>query len=115
MKKILLISIFIMSYTVVFSQIQDTIQYKYCELSIISKPMSFSAKYYLTVNYGYDEIWEAIKDENGKNKEFKSIIQCLNYMGEKGWKLIDRYIKNGATGEEIHCILEKSIKPISDQ
>lgn len=46
-------------------------------------------------------VWQSQKspitlmDKDGKELEFNSIIDILNYMSEKGWEYIERYEYNG--------------------
>lgn len=85
---------------------QTNEKYQYCEIVGIQKP--FKSNYNIVVNYGNDPMWEVIKDsETGKNKEFNSMIDALNYMAQSGWKFIQTFIISGANGNEIHFLLEK--------
>lgn len=64
----------------------------YCDLIVAH--VAPSNKFAVQVDYGdaYSYLKQAderaIKDENGKKIEFNSPIHALNYMIDKGWKLV---------------------------
>ncbi len=61
---------------------------------------------------GYDGIYEP----NGKKKKFKTMMEVLNYMGERGWKVIDTYYITELPGlHVIHFLMEKWIKDESER
>lgn len=63
-----------------------------------------------TVLLGSDmdkDVQEILLDENGEHKVFNDQIDVLNYMGKRGWRLI-QYTEN-AHGRILHYTLEKRI------
>lgn len=59
-----------------------------------------------TNNKGFDAIYEA----DGKKKKFNTMMEVLNYMGERGWKVIGTYYITESPGHHIiHYLLEKWI------
>lgn len=51
----------------------------------------------IKVDYGTSKKAETIKDDNGKDLKFYSLIGALNYMSSKGWKLIGSNSSNVST------------------
>jgi hypothetical protein len=94
MKKILLTIILFLAVNNVFSQvfvgginINNLDQVKYCELLGVN--MLGQAK----IDYGQHRkilsVGSNITDDKGKAIQFNSNIAVLNYMAQRGWKLID--------------------------
>lgn len=59
----------------------------YCELVGTGRMLSNKVK--VQVDYGQEtSFWKGIsymKDENGKNVEFNSMVDAMNYFGKQGW------------------------------
>lgn len=91
MKKITLILLLAL-FTSHFLNAQNVEEVVYCNLIVAHQPPS--NKFFVQVDYGepYSYLKQADerapKDENGKKIEFNSQIHALNYMIEKGWKLV---------------------------
>lgn len=61
---------------------------------------------------GYDAIYES----NGKKKKFNTMMEVLNYMGERGWKVNGTYYITESPGHHvIHYLLEKWISDESER
>lgn len=61
---------------------------QYCE--VIATQKLFSTKVTIDVDFGQArKSWSRnrIKDETGKVRDFNSVIDAMNYMGEQGWAL----------------------------
>lgn len=87
----------------------------YCELLGTSK--MFSNKVKVTVDFGQaTSFWKGNKDqqlvdENGKDIQFNSMIDAMNYMGRYGWKFIQAYaIGDARSGYVYHWLLYKDVK-----
>lgn len=60
----------------------------------------------------YDSIYEV----NGKKKKFNTMMEVLNYMGERGWKVIGTYyITESPRHHVIHYLMEKWISDESER
>ncbi len=55
----------------------------------------------------YQSTWRYYKlmDEKGKNIKFNSMVDAMNYMGERGWVLVQPYI----TDKVCHWVMYKDI------
>lgn len=66
----------------------------------------------ITRTKGYDAIYEA----NGKKKKFNTMMEVLNYMGERGWKAIGTYyITESPHHHVVHYLMEKWISDESER
>ena len=66
----------------------------------------------ITRTKGFDAIYEA----NGKKKKFNTMMEVLNYMGERGWKAIGTYyITESPHQHVVHYLMEKWISDESER
>lgn len=47
-------------------------------------------------------------DENGKDIKFNSMVEAMNYMGERGWKFIQAYVVT-VSNQNVHRLLYKDV------
>lgn len=66
---------------------------EYIELVGRSKLLSLT-KIKVFVDYGQDFSWKAqtIKDAEGKNASFNSMVDALNFMDANGWEYVNNYL-----------------------
>lgn len=48
-------------------------------------------------------------DENGKDIKFNSMVDAMNYTGERGWKFIQAYVVTVSNQNVLHWLLYKDI------
>lgn len=68
------------------------------------------------VDFG-DENWgwsgndgrNLLVDENGKQIKFNSMVDAMNYMGERGWKFEAAYVVTVSNQNVIHWLMSKTI------
>lgn len=97
MKKFTLITIFLISFFISFSQNEikqqtDTTTYEYCEVVSISKNMSAVTSYdaNIFIDFGGGKIFtpdNPMKDDKEVKLTFTSQVDCFNYLAKKGWRL----------------------------
>lgn len=67
-------------------------------------------KIYVRLEYGQevrnDREHSLIKDDNGRNLEFNSLVDCLNKMRSYGYELFQAYdrSRDKATGEKVYVL-----------
>ncbi|NBO60598.1 MAG: hypothetical protein EBU82_06465 [Flavobacteriia bacterium] len=68
---------------------------KYVELVGQAKLLSLT-KIKVFVDYGQDFSWkqQTIKNTEGKNAAFNSMIDALNFMDQNGWEYVSNYLIN---------------------
>lgn len=95
------------------------IKFKYCELVGYDNRKIFDFKVHPTLNvlvdYGESENeFESgyiIDDKSGKAKAFSSMVQAMNYMGQKGWEFVQAYTISEQSGGQVYrWLLKRSIK-----
>lgn len=50
-----------------------------------------------------------VKEENNKLKQFKKIVDVLNYMNSKGWIYLNTYQMKYNSGLYYHYILKRAV------
>lgn len=55
-----------------------------------------------------------LKDEKGKDIKFNSMVAAMNYMGQRGWKLVQTYVLTVDKKEVCHWLLYKDVKDASE-
>ena len=53
---------------------------------------------------------DLLVDENGKQIKFNSMVDAINYMGERGWKFEASYVVTVAGQNVIHWLMSKQIR-----
>jgi len=89
----------------------------YCELVGTEKLSLTKTKVKVEVDFGQvrkNLYNNTIVDENGKVLEFNSMIDAMNFMGERGWKFEQAYVVTvsavaGAEHNVYHWLLSKDI------
>lgn len=59
--------------------------------------------------YSSSRSYDSIYEENGKKKKFNTMMEVLNFMGERGWKVIGTYYITEGKSHVIHYLMEKWI------
>lgn len=112
MKKILVVLMLICSINA-FSQENDGIRKVFCELLGTGKFMS--AKINVVVDFGQEtNIWtgaakQYLVDEDGKAKNFNSMVDAMNFMGNLGWNFEQAYVVTIGQQNVFHWLLSKDV------
>ena len=86
----------------------------YAELLGAEKGL-FSNKVTVTIDFGQNvSFWKKnrdnkIVDENGKEIVFNSMVDAMNYMGERGWVFQQAYVVSSGQQNVYHWLLYKDI------
>jgi len=86
MKKIFILSVFILSVCLTYAQDSS-----WRHVSITVLPRALSNKINVEVDYGADTKFFSdtrMKDDEGRAVKFNSVADILNYMSKAGWELI---------------------------
>lgn len=89
----------------------------YCELiGINNNVLGIGNKISVEINFGDEQnFWgndgrDILIDENGKEIKFNSMVDAMNFMGEKGWKYEDSFVVSTGKQNVIHWLLSKRIR-----
>ena len=108
MKKLLVISIFLITTLISNAQTDTSNVEQYCQ--VIATPRLLSNKVTIDIDFGDEKgFWRdtRIKTDAGKLKKFNTVIDALNYMGREGWIFINAYpVRMGET-EIYHFAFKK--------
>jgi hypothetical protein len=108
MKKVLIISIVLLSSVVLNAQRDTTKVEQYCQ--VIATPRLLSNKVTIDIDFGDEKsFWRdnRLKTDGGRLKKFNTIIDAMNYMGREGWIFINAYpVRMGET-EIYHFAFKK--------
>jgi len=106
MKKLLLLTFFLLSISLTaFSQ---TRTYQYAEMVATQK--LFSTKIIISIDFGDPLIAFKtdlrIKDSAGKVESFNSVVDAMNYLDSKGWEFISAFpVSVGQSGGSVYHYL----------
>lgn len=110
MKKIF-IALALLAASAVFANAQSKI---YCEL--VGTQMLLSKKTTVQVDFGQETklfSLNSLVDSEGKVIAFNSMVDAMNYMGERGWEFEQAYVvvsgSGSSTSSACHWILSKSV------
>jgi hypothetical protein len=99
MKKVILMSIVILSSIVSNAQTDSSKIEQYCQ--VIATPRLLSNKVTIDIDFGEEKsFWRdtRLKTEAGKIRKFNTIIDAMNYMGKEGWIFINAFpVRMGET------------------
>ena len=109
MKKILVITIVLLSSFNLFAQTDTSKVEQYCQ--IIVTPGLFSNRVTIDIDFGEEKsIWidSRLKTYDGRIKKFNTIVDALNYMGKEGWLFINAYPVRIGSSEIYHFAFKKA-------
>ncbi|MFZ4740070.1 MAG: hypothetical protein ACOYLE_02780 [Bacteroidales bacterium] len=113
MKKITIILLMLFSMNCYCQDSTKTIKTKYIYCELVGTGRFMSTKLTINIDFGEDvNYWKdnRVKDETtGKVAIFNSMVDALNYMGEKGWEFVQAYtVSVGNNGGSVyHWLLKK--------
>lgn len=105
MKKLLIFTILFVS---ISSFAQEVPKYVYAEIVGTSKFLS--KKVLVEIDYGQaTSFWESnrLKNSDGSNKEFNSMVDAMNYMGALGWQFQQAYAVTIGQQNVYHWLMRK--------
>ena len=82
---------------------------QYCQLT--ATPRLLSNKVTIDIDFGEEKSYwndERLRTVEGKVKKFNTIIDALNYMGQRGWIFINAYPVHLAGTEIFHFAFKKT-------
>lgn len=107
-KKVLLVTIILLSSIFLKAQ-KDTCRIEqYCQL--IATQRILSNKVTIDIDFGEEKsFWRDTRLTNydGKIKKFNTIIDAMNYMGKEGWLFVNAYPVHLAGTEIFHFAFKK--------
>ncbi|WP_207420289.1 hypothetical protein [Desertivirga brevis] len=113
MKKLIL-SILLTIPFIAFSQ--DTTKKAYEEYCmVVATGKLLSTKVNIKMDYGQEQKLfslqdQRLKDEAGKVIDFNSAIDALNFLGQKGWKLVNAYhIVDPQGSNSSHFVMKRDV------
>lgn len=110
MKKILFV---LLICTTIFIHAQETPKYVYAEIVGTSKFLS--KKVSIEIDYGQATgFWESnrMKNEDGSNKDFNSMVDAMNYMGAFGWEFQQAYVVTIGQQNVYHWLMRKEFNDL---
>lgn len=75
----------------------------------IGNKISVEIDFGLEKNFWGRDGRDMVVDENGKEIKFNSMVDAMNFMGERGWTYEDSYVVTIANQHVIHWLLSKVI------
>ena len=86
---------------------------------IVYTDMSAPVKKTIKIDFGEDSIlgvrYPSFKDKKGNLKQFKTVVDALNFMSQRGWVLEAEYVDNiyidegSSFGSEKHFVISKTL------
>jgi hypothetical protein len=109
MKKYLLIGLIIFSSKIIVGQ-TTVPKYIYCELLGTSKFLS--TKISVSVDFGQESGFfrnTRMVDSTGNVIEFNSMVDAMNFFGEKGWDFVQAYVVTVGNQNVYHWLLKREL------
>lgn len=119
MKKLLLFALLIALSLPSFAQDSpgESSRYAYCQ--VVGTAKFLSTKVRIDLDFGEERKHygdQRVRDpETGKQKDFNSMIDALNYMGKQGWEFEQAYVITVGNQNIYHYIMKKSFGAMSDE
>lgn len=105
MKKLLAMFTFLL---VIFLQAQEVPKFVYAE--IVGESRFMSNKVTVSIDYGQStSFFEStkVKNDDGSNKKFNSMVDAMNYMGALGWEFQQAYVVTSGYQLVYHWLMRK--------
>jgi hypothetical protein len=115
MKKLLLLVALVCTITT-FAQAQASEVKRteeYCEMTAVQKPMS--TKMMIGLDYGQEtSLWKTdpdrtVRNDDGKIKNFNSVVDALNYMNSQGWEFVTAYVVTSGGQNAYRYLLKRKV------
>lgn len=93
----------------VFSFAQVTPKFVYAE--IVGESRFLSTKVIVSIDYGQvTSFFEntKVKNEDGSNWKFNSMVDAMNYMGALGWEFQQAYVVTSSQQNVYHWLMRKN-------
>ena len=90
---------------------------RYVYAEVVSAQKFLSRKVYIAIDYGQEiGIFEptGLMGKDGKPMVFNSVVDAMNFMGEKGWEYLDSYALDYGWTIVCHCLFRKEVSNIAD-
>jgi hypothetical protein len=113
MKKGILFVLILLFGVSAFAQESESLRKVYCEL--VGTGKFLSSKIVVTVDFGQETKFltglsqQYLVDENGKAKDFNSMVDAMNFMGKLGWEFEQAYVVTVSQQNVYHWLLSKTI------
>ncbi|MGD1319514.1 hypothetical protein [Chryseobacterium sp. 2R14A] len=92
---------------------QETPKFVYAEIVGTSKFLS--KKVMIEIDYGQaTSFWESnrMKNADGTNKDFNSMVDAMNYMGALGWEFQQAYVVTIGQQNVYHWLMRKEFSDL---
>jgi hypothetical protein len=110
MKKLFIITLFILGSLHLFAQTDSVKVEQFCQL--IATPRLLSNKVTIDIDFGDEKkFWSdtRLRAYDGKVRKFNTIIDAMNFMGKEGWSFINAYPVKFGDSEVFHFAFKKLI------
>lgn len=86
----------------------------YCELvgtgKFLSSKVTVKVDFGQSTSYWSGNSKQGLVDENGKSKEFNSMVDAMNYLGAFGWEFVQAYVVTENSNQNVyHWLLSKEV------
>ncbi|MDR6514446.1 hypothetical protein [Chryseobacterium camelliae] len=92
-----------------YSFAQVTPKFVYAE--IVGESRLFSTKVTVSIDYGQSTSFfenTKVKNEDGSNRKFNSMVDAMNYMGALGWEFQQAYVVTSSQQNVYHWLMRKN-------
>lgn len=119
MKKLLFVAAMLFSSTLFGQSPEPSRHFVYCEL--IGPNSSFSNKVTVDIDFGQESgMWDLnypLRDSTGKEIEFNSMVDAMNYMDADGWEFVQSYSTSTTVNNILtyHWLLKKDVKNLTKE
>lgn len=81
-------------------------------IQVVGMSKMLSSKVTVHVDYGQKTKFVGgkganIKDDEGKNRTFESMIEAINWFADHGWEYVDAYVLTTGSQQVYHYILRR--------
>lgn len=84
---------------------------KFVYAEIVGESRLFSTKVTVSIDYGQSTSFfenTKVKNEDGSNRKFNSMVDAMNYMGALGWEFQQAYVVISSQQNVYHWLMRKN-------
>lgn len=83
-------------------------------LELIGKNQTFGLRINVWVDYGQEPSFrlQSIRDADGKQQKFNSIVDALNFMSKNGWEYVHNYVVGEGEAMENRYLMRRKAVPV---
>ena len=101
-----------------FAQVEEKTELKYLYCQILGTQKLLSSKVTVKIDFGQVQKFfgdQRLRDEKGEVIDFNSMVDAMNWMGNRGWEFQQAYVVTVGQQNVYHWLLKMTLDDLSPE